>query len=296
MAIGGTEKCRRLHRRRRRLPRGPRQVAAKASTMNNLKLGMKMLLLTAILLVTAAGVAWVGVSRLGTLDATVQDMVNRTLRKVALTSQVRAELLLAVRQQKNTSDIARRQAFDRICQCQQSGGGKSRADDAGPAKARPAWTRTMKKSEAMTDLNEKVRLFISSNQQCLDLGVLNTNVKATRLCWGDFKNVVGQILALTDKVMNDADSSVPPGDLRQVERRGRCSPPQARLRYGQDGPRAAQDSQTAHRDEFIQPGFCADRSAGDRAEGPAQPVSQRAVAPAAAQRCRGVGGRPFRDE
>ena len=57
-------------------------MAAKASTMKNLKLGMKMLLLTAILLVTAAGVAWVGVSRLGTLNATVQDMVNRTLRKV----------------------------------------------------------------------------------------------------------------------------------------------------------------------------------------------------------------------
>ena len=57
--------------------------------MNNLKLGTKMLLLTAILAVTAAGVAWVGVYRLGTLNATVQDMVNRTLAKVNLASRIR---------------------------------------------------------------------------------------------------------------------------------------------------------------------------------------------------------------
>ena len=56
--------------------------------MNNLKLGMKMSLLAAILAVTAAGVAWVGLYQLGTLNAAVQDMVNRTLAKVNLANVI----------------------------------------------------------------------------------------------------------------------------------------------------------------------------------------------------------------
>ena len=151
-------------------------------------------------------------------------------------------------------------------------------------------------AEALTDLNEKVRLFISSNQQCLDLGVLNTNVKATRLCWGDFKNVVGQILALTDKVMNDADNSVP----AVISNKSNAGDAARRRKLAYD---MAKTALVLHRTLKLhietnssQPGFRADRPAGDRAQGPAQPVSHRTVAPAAAQRCRGVGGRPFRDE
>ncbi len=184
---------------------------AKASMMNNLKLGMKMALLTAILVVTTAGVAWVGVSRLGTLNATVQDMVNRTLRKVALTSQIRAELLLAVRQQKNaviSPDDKRSIEYANASKAAVVNLGRMMQD----LQKLSRLDKNDEEAEALTDLNEKVRLFAASNQQCLDLGVLNTNVKATRLCWGEFKSVVGQILALTDKVMSDADNSVPASD------------------------------------------------------------------------------------
>ena len=70
--------------------------------MKNLKLGTKMLLLTAFVAATVAGIAWVGLYRLGTLNTALQDMVNRTLAKVNLASRIRAELLDAVRLQKNT--------------------------------------------------------------------------------------------------------------------------------------------------------------------------------------------------
>ena len=239
--------------------------------MNNLKLGMKMLLLTAILAVTAAGVAWVGLYRLGTLNAAVQDMVNRTLAKVNLASRIRAELLAAVRQQKNTVI---------------SPDDKSSTEYANASKAAVANVERMildlqklsaldkndEEAEAITDLNDKVRRFIPINQQCLDLGVLNTNVKAANLCWREVKSLIDQIVALADKVMSDAENPRTAGDPTKASRGGRVSPPQTRLRDGQDGALAAQDSQTAHRDKFGHPGICAHRSAGDRTEGPAQPV------------------------
>jgi len=184
--------------------------------MNSLKLGMKMLLLTVILVVTTAGVAWVGVDRLEMLNATVQDMVNRTLRKVTLAYQIRAELLLAVRQQKNAVI---------------SPDDKSSTEYANASKAAvvnvermiqdlqklSALDKNDQEAEALSDLNAKVRQFISTNQQCLDLGVLNTNVKAANLCWREFKNQIDQILALSDKVMSDAENSAPAGDLNKAK-------------------------------------------------------------------------------
>jgi methyl-accepting chemotaxis protein len=179
--------------------------------MNNLKLGMKMLLLTVILVVTAAGVAWVGVDRLGKLNATVQDMVNRTLRKVNLTSQIRAELLLAVRLQKNAV----------LVHDDKSSNEYGKASKAAMATVErmmqdlqklSAMDKNDEEAEALTDSNEKVRRYGSSNQACVELAVLNSNDKATTLCWRDVKSVVEQILALNDKVMSNTENSPPAGD------------------------------------------------------------------------------------
>src|SRR5262249_21088109 len=71
-------------------------------------------------------------------------------------------------------------------------------------------------AEALADLNVKLRGFITSNQQCLDLGVQNTNVKASNLCWREFKSLVDQILALSDKVMSDSEATPPTGDPSKV--------------------------------------------------------------------------------
>ena len=67
-------------------------------------------------------------------------------------------------------------------------------------------------AEAFNDLNDKVRRFIPINQQCLDLGVLNTNVKAAKLCWREVKNLIDQMVALADKVMSDAENKTAAGD------------------------------------------------------------------------------------
>jgi methyl-accepting chemotaxis protein len=179
--------------------------------MKNMKLGIKMLLLTAILAVTAAGVAWVGLYRLGTLNTDLQDMVNRTLVKVNLASRIRAELLDAVRLQKNTII---------------SGDDKSSTEFANGSKAAVANSERLfldlqklcaadmndEESAAINDLNDKIRGFLPINQQCLDLGVRNTNVKAARLCWHEVKNLIDQFVALADKMMTDPERPPPPGD------------------------------------------------------------------------------------
>ena len=179
--------------------------------MNNLKLGIKMLLLTAILAVTVAGVAWVGVYRLGTLNGAVQEMVTRTLAKANLTARIRAELLDAVRLQKNTII---------------SGDDKASTEFADSSKAAVANSERLfldlqklcaadinvEESAAINDLNDKIRRFLPINQQCLDLGVLNTNVKAASLCWHEVKNLIDQLVALADKAMSDAELPPSPGD------------------------------------------------------------------------------------
>jgi methyl-accepting chemotaxis protein len=183
--------------------------------MNNLKLGMKMVVLTTILVATAGVVAWVGVDRLGMLNAAVQDMVNRTLRKTNLASQIRAELLLAVRQQKNA-------VMDRDDKSSNEYANASKAAMVNVERMMrdlqklSALDKNDEEAEALNDLAIKIRSFASSNQQCLDLAVQNTNAKAAALSWREFKNVVEQILALTDKVMSDAENGKPPGDLNKA--------------------------------------------------------------------------------
>jgi methyl-accepting chemotaxis protein len=183
--------------------------------MNNLKLGMKMLLLMVLLVVTASSVAWVGVYRLGTLNASVQDMVNKTFRRVALISQIRSLVLLAVREQKNSVMSPN----DKIS-IEFANASKAAMTDAErkiqDLQKLTALDRNDEESEALNDLNEKYRGFAAVNQQCLDLGVQNTNVKATNLCWRDFKGLVDQILALTDKVMSEEERSPAEGDLSKA--------------------------------------------------------------------------------
>ncbi len=170
-----------------------------------------MLLLTTILATTAAGVAWVGLYRLGTLNSAVQDMVNRTLAKVNLAARIRAELLAAVRAQKNTVI---------------SPDDKSSSEFANASKAAVANVERLiqdlqkvaapdkndEEAEALTDLSDKFHKFIPSNAQCIELGMQNTNVKAANLCWGEVKTVIDQVVALADKVMSDAENPPPAGD------------------------------------------------------------------------------------
>lgn len=168
--------------------------------MKNVKLKVKMLLLTAILVVTVVGVAWVGVDRLGTLNAAVQEMADRTLRKVTLNSQIRAELLAAVRQQKNcviSSDDKASSEFAKASEAAMLNSEKLLVE----LQKLCALDKRDEETAALTELSDQVQRFTKMNKECLDLGVQNANSKASDLCRDDVKSAVDRILALSDRMI-----------------------------------------------------------------------------------------------
>ncbi len=165
-----------------------------------------MALLTAIMTATAVHAAGVGVYRLGNLNTTVQNMVDRTLAKSSLIAKIRSELLVAIRQQKNTVispddkmstqfGIASKEAVKKteklILDLQKLCSTDQNADEMA----------------ALSQLGEKFRVFIPLNNQCVDLGMQNTTVKAANLCWQELRHAIDQIIALGDKV-NASDEPV----------------------------------------------------------------------------------------
>ena len=170
--------------------------------MKNVKLRVKMLLLTAILIVTVVGVAWVGVNRLGTLNAAVQEMADRTLRKVALNSQIRAEVLAAVRQQKNcviSSDDKESSEFAKSSAAAMLNAEKLLLE----LQKVCALEKRDEETTLLAELSDQVRRFAAMNKECLDLGVQNTNAKANALCRDEIKNALERILALTDRMTTE---------------------------------------------------------------------------------------------
>lgn len=196
--------------------------------MKNVKLRMKMLLLTAILVVTVVGVAWVGVDRLGTLNAAVQEMADRTLRKVMLNSQIREELLAAVRQQKNCVLSPDEKASNEY----------AKASAAAMLNAERLLLELQKlcaldkhdeETAALTELSDQVRRFTPMNKECLDLGVQNTNLKANDLCRDEVKGAVERILALTDRMIVEEQRE--PGKESPREAAGGTGLRRSRLAY-----------------------------------------------------------------
>ena len=68
--------------------------------MKNAKLSSKLLFLTIVLLSIAVLIAWVGMSRLGVLDASVQQLGGQTLQNAISAGDIRTNLLMAIRAQK----------------------------------------------------------------------------------------------------------------------------------------------------------------------------------------------------
>ncbi|MCE9547668.1 MAG: methyl-accepting chemotaxis protein, partial [Planctomycetia bacterium] len=183
--------------------------------MKNVKLRVKMLLLTAITVVTVVGVAWVGVNRLGMLNEVVREMVDRTLRKVTLNYQVREELLSAVRYQKNcvlSQDDKTSTEFAKLSEA-----AVVQADKLfGELQRLSNQDKQEDETAALADGAEKLKHFAALNKECVDLGVQNTNAKANDLCRNELKTAVEQVLALTDRVLGQGQTTAPGPGAKQA--------------------------------------------------------------------------------
>lgn len=148
--------------------------------MKNAKLSAKLFLLTIVLLSIAVLIAWVGVSRLGVLDAKVQQLGGQTLQNVISADAIRSRILMAIRAQKNavlstTDEESGRQA------------------DAARKHMAEASQEIRTLAASVVDANEKGLLdtvvealleFDKVNDDCLELAVQNTNLKGAAELFG----------------------------------------------------------------------------------------------------------------
>ena len=148
--------------------------------MKNAKLSSKLLFLTIVLLSIAVLIAWVGVSRLGVLDAKVQQLGGQTLQNVISAGDIRSKLLMAVRTQKNaviaTTDEESRRNADASRKYLTEVTQELRTLAASVVDA---------KEKSMLDSFEEVFLeFRKDNDECLELAVQNTNLKGSAELFG----------------------------------------------------------------------------------------------------------------
>lgn len=168
--------------------------------MRNLKLGVKISIMTAIAAVTVFLVAWVGDRQLQSLNETVQQMVEGTFREVALVNQLRSELLLSNRHQKNAVLAPTDEASVAFAKSSETAA-QNVEQTLLELKQLSMSDRNSDSSAAISRFEEQWRRYSDINQDCLDLAIQNTNLKATTLWSGDLATAVNSILALTDRVV-----------------------------------------------------------------------------------------------
>ncbi len=149
-------------------------------TMKNAKLSSKLLFLTIVLLSIAVLIAWVGMSRLEVLDASVQQLGGQTLQNVISAGNIRSKLLMAVRAQKNsimssTDEESRRQA---------DASRKYMTEVSQEIRTLAGSVVDAKEKNMLESFEEAFLEFRKVNDECLELAVQNTNLKGAAELFG----------------------------------------------------------------------------------------------------------------
>lgn len=157
--------------------------------MKNLKLATKMFVLTVILMAAVLAVAYVAYARLTLVNAQIGQLVDRTLQKGNVASQLQIQILSSIRSQKNAILSATDEKSKEFA-------AESRAS---LAEARVVFDKlkTLVAADSVdgqvsaTDtLGEAIDDFHKVNNEVLDLAVQNTNVKARQLLVGDLQKQI----------------------------------------------------------------------------------------------------------
>ncbi len=177
--------------------------------MKNLKLAHKMLALTIILMASMLAVAYVAVNRLTGVNTQIRQLVDRTIQKRTLESELHVKLLASIRAQKNSilsPDDERSKEF-------------AAASRASLAEARTSFEKLKEliavekvegQSVAVETLGKAIDTYQKVNNEALDLSVQNTNVKARRLLSGDIQRQINMISAHFQKWVGAVTSKEPP--------------------------------------------------------------------------------------
>ena len=155
-------------------------LSMRSVTMKNAKLSSKLLFLTIVLLSITVLIAWVGVSRLGVLDASVQQLGGQTLQNAISAGEIRTKLLMAIRAQKNaimspTDEESRRKA---------DASRKYMTEVSQELRTLAASVVDAKEKSMLDSFEEAFLELRKVNDECLELAVQNTNLKGAAELFG----------------------------------------------------------------------------------------------------------------
>jgi methyl-accepting chemotaxis protein len=174
-----------------------------------------MLVLTIILITTVLIVAYVAINRLEALNTQVRELVDRTMQKRNLASELQYKLMLGIRAQKNAmmsteDEPSKEYAKESRTQVSE---GRARFDKL---KELVAADHVEGQTAAVDALGKAIDAFQKVNNDILDLSVQNSNAKAEKLLTGDIQRHVNVLAAHFQKWLAAAAKGNP--DASQVAR------------------------------------------------------------------------------
>jgi methyl-accepting chemotaxis protein len=175
--------------------------------VRNLKLGYKMAILVAVLIATALGIAAVGFLGLWGVNDRVEHLAKVTIRDSELASDIRRNLLYAVRAQKNaviSLDDKRSHAF-----AEQSRAAARKVEELRLELVKRRGTDpSMTIRQALEVFNQNWREYQPMEAEVLKLAEQNTNAKAEQLYHGDASKKLLAFVAALDALAKQADARV----------------------------------------------------------------------------------------
>ncbi len=151
--------------------------------MRHLRLNTKIGLIIGVLVVTALVIAVLGIFQLQRLNTQVQDIVNLTVKQLNLLAQIQADVLRAVRAQKNaiiSTEDADSKRFVTTSRKFEDAVGQSRVELGRLIEERG----TAEEKEALAEFDRNWAAFQKTEKEVLDFAEKNSNAKASSLLSG----------------------------------------------------------------------------------------------------------------
>jgi methyl-accepting chemotaxis protein len=180
--------------------------------MKNLRLASKMLVLTLILISTLVWVAVVALNRLAAVNVQVKQLVEQTLRKQTLASQLQISLLSSVRAQKNAilaPDDAKSVEFANTSR-KDFDASRLQYDRLRELLAGYANDR---QTTVLERLGRDLEAFQKINQETLDLAVQNTTIKGMALIQ---KTLIPDTMGLLERLRTWGTASAKGDELTRL--------------------------------------------------------------------------------
>ena len=166
--------------------------------MKNLSLGLKMLVLTLILMGTTLLVSVVAVNRLSGVTRQIQTLVDSTFAKQATLADLHVGFLRGIRAQKNSILAPDDDSSKTYAKISDESFGESRTALA-KLKELVAGSGSEVQEAAVDTLGKTLAKCQSLNEEVLVLSVQNTNLKARRILSSDVKREVASLSASFQK-------------------------------------------------------------------------------------------------